>query len=135
MATKKEFKLVDGQYYTAVVNRKKIRGIVWWDGENQWYLLNNQGVGDSYEDFDDDCKFNHGLYMSEEDEDFEPISHSEMLKKHKVNQFQVVTDKRVKKVIDNDAVPEILGYRVRKKGDTYIFGCGAVRLTKKQITN
>lgn len=72
MATKKL--LVNGAYYTAFAERKKIRGVIY---DNGWdfHLLNNQGVGDSYADSYDDCDFSHGLHI-ERDTNWDEKSHN-----------------------------------------------------------
>lgn len=139
MAAKKKttgIVLKDGQYYTAVVNRKKIRGKVWENGSSEVYLLNNQSVGDECCDFDDDSDFSYGVLIEKRynSDKGEYEFTQESLDDAEVSSITIVTDRRIKKVIDSDILPETAGYKVRKNEDgTYVFGCGAVKVTKTEL--
>ena len=51
-----------------------------------------------------------------------------------IKEFSIVTDRRVKRVIDNDQLPEIADYQARKRSDgTITFGCGSVEYSKEDI--
>lgn len=138
MATKNL--LVDGAYYTAFAKRKKIRGMIYDNGCGDFRLLNNQGVGDSYADFYDDCDFSHGLHI-ERDINWDEKSHNwveksdeQALKTCGVTQFQIVTDRRVKAVINADILPKVAGFKVIKLSNgSFSFGCGALVLTPKEV--
>jgi hypothetical protein len=122
----------DGDYFTAMVKVRgkkelvKIRGIIKDDGYG-FSLLNNQ-TGDEADCDDDSHGFNYEVVLDGNTQsDLDDAG---------IVEFSVVTDKRVKKVIDGDQFPEIAGFRPRKRANgNVVFGCGAVEVTQKDIAN
>lgn len=119
-----------GEYFTAMVKVKgkkeliKIRGIVGTD--YMGYTLNNeQGVG---EEADCNEDFSYSLHIDS--------NLQEDLDRAGVQEFRIVKDRRQMAVIDGDRLPEVMGHQPKKMArGTVAFGCGAVELSKKQITS
>lgn len=125
-----------GDYFSATYNGKKIRGRVSdvsGDYGLSWektYFLGNKSEGEYIDDHE--CyEFSKAVRVEwDKDEANFEIG----LKDAGVTNFKILTDRREKRVIDNDILPEIAGYRISVNDDgTFEFGCGAIKVNKDQI--
>lgn len=121
----------EGDYFTATYNRKKIRGIVGIYNDSVT-LFNNQAGQHLKCEEDNETGLTYGIKLRE----FEDGTAAE-LKKARVNNYTVLKDRRQKAIIDKDKLPEIevsnSDYKVSIEDGLFVFGCGAVELTKEQI--
>lgn len=141
MATKKAtidetIIVVEGDYFSATYNRKKIRGIVENLGDDdrpEFRLQNSQGAGEEL-----DCPENAGEEFSHYIEvGYGILGTIDDLKEVGVTNYVVLKDKGQKAIIDKDKLPVLDtgngDWAVKVSGQSLIFGCGRVELTRKQI--
>lgn len=126
--------LNEGDYFSATVGRKKIRGIVGKSWDDRFFLANSKEGSDvTCEDEEDGLGFSHAIYLAEDAEGTEQELYEEG-----VTNYTVLKDRRQKAIIERDKLPTLdmysgNEYKVAIKDGYFIFGCGAVELTRKQI--
>jgi len=123
----------DGDYFSAEVKMPgkqkniKIRGMVEstgvdYNGFMEFELVNNQH---GY-DLDCDHEFSFAITISQ--------GREEDMENSNIINYTKITDKRLIKVIENDKLPEIAGFRAKRGSDGQVtFGCGAVEVSKAEI--
>jgi hypothetical protein len=139
MATKKKvieespIVVVDGDYFSATYGKKKIRGIVENYGSDDFPELRllNSTTGDEV-DCANDYDFSHYIELGRNEK-----GTIEDLGNAKVKNYVVLKDKRQRAIVDKDKLPTLEtengDWRVVVDGDRFIFGCGNVTLSRKQI--
>lgn len=118
----------EGQYFTAVYNKEKIRGVVSTNSGNSEYVLCNKTQGEDASCADDNMGFAKYVDAYELTQD--------ALEEAGISDFWLCTDKRQKAIIDTDKNPEVAGYvaQVDKDDEDVIkFGCGSVEFTREEI--
>jgi hypothetical protein len=133
MTTKKQTKakkleLEDGQYFTAIYQKKKVRGYVHevsGFGSTGFYLC---GKGFSNQGCDDDA---NGFPSYEEVVLYSEETAEINLKAAGFTNFIICTDKRQIAIIEKDKMPLFQDWRVNDDGTYLTFGCGAVSIEKK----
>lgn len=126
----------EGDYFSAIYKRKKIRGIVGFNEyDNFFFLASNQAGHDvKCEGEDENLGFSHAIWLEEREEGEGTEQH---LYDEGVTNYTVLKDKRQKAIIDKDKLPNLeIGqdnYRVSINSGLFVFGCGNVELTKEQI--
>jgi hypothetical protein len=162
MATKKvvkkkekDIQLYDGMYFSAKLGSGKsarsIRGVIYEESsvcDTIVYRLCGANLEEHTSGVDDARGFPSYIDVEIPEEldscsdDYSGPTVVEILKSYcDITDFVELKDRRHKDIIDKDAMPEILGYHVRVKKhnkdsnkDVFTFGCGAVELTRAQIT-
>lgn len=125
----KKIIVVEGDYFSATYEKKKIRGVV--EVNYKYFYLLNSTCG---EELSDEHSFKYGI-----DLECECLGTEADLKKAGVTNYVVLKDKRQKALVARDERPELcVGqsggcHRVSIKGNTFTFGCGAVQLTRAEI--
>lgn len=125
--------LNDRDYFSATYGRKKIRGIVENIGSSEYpeFLLHNSFVGK-----DNECTKKPDFPYAIELDGDEKGTIAE-LKAAGITNYIVLKDKRQKAIVEKDRMPtfDVPGddWKVRVEGQNFVFGCGDVELTRKQI--
>lgn len=132
-----ELELTDGDYFTADYKKPgsragevKIMGQILDDGCGEYTLCNSLS---GYDDETDNLEASsgYGKYINLDLEAGKSVT--KQLAAIGITNYRVCSDKRQQAVIEKTKAPEINGYKVRKVGNTYVFGCGSVELTGPQI--
>lgn len=115
-------------YYIATIEGKKVRGVL--EKNNSWVGLQN---AEEFGECQTDALWPYNLdvdtnFLDEDD------SHFGGYNNYGITDIKIVTDKRLKRLIDMETYPMVAGYTVQKDGNSFKFGCGDVQLTTKQIT-
>ena len=119
----------EGMYFTANMGKKKIRGYissVYSSSYNNLMGVMLDGKDFSRNDEDGDFPTYEEINYYKTEETFE-----EALKRNKITNFVVCTDKRQKAVIDGDKSPMFGDWKVVNDGGILTFGCGKVKLSIK----
>lgn len=138
-ATECDVELQDGDYFSAdykALRSKaapvKIYGQVLeedYDGVSVTFALCNRVVGDTAEEEDEYLGYNCALKVT--------VRAGENVKKALesagITNYAVCKDARQIKVIQAQKNPQIEGHRVRKNGDTFIFGCGDFEISENDL--
>lgn len=113
-------------YYIATINGKKVRGVL--NKSGTWVGLENaEEIGDCQTDALWPYNLDVDIYYLD-DSDGHTIYNN-----YGITDIKIVTDKRLKRLIDMETYPMVAGYTVQKDGNSFKFGCGDVVLTTKQI--
>lgn len=146
-APKETIKFKNGDYFTAKKDRKNIRGVVNYDANHEEDALILEGLigDDDTDDYNSNSSFPRCFVLEREEINLNPSSATyketnyrnetwgEVFKNYGISGFKVVTDRRIKKLIDGDKLVKIGQHKIRVNKDTFVFGCGAVSLERSEI--
>lgn len=120
----------EGDYFSCTYNRKKIRGIVEKNWTGTTLFLYNNIAGEDTDCGDTEVPWKYVI-------EIDPYGTETDLKDARVTNYTVLKDKRQQAVIDKDRLPvletEAGNWKVDINKNTFIFGCGYVKLTKEEI--
>lgn len=115
-------------YFIATIDNKKVRGVLEKHG-SYVEIENAENIGDCQTDALWPYKLDVDIdYLDEEDGPYTIYDN------YGIADIKIVTDKRLKRLIDMETYPMVAGYTVQKDGNVFLFGCGDVSFTTKQIT-
>lgn len=115
----------EGMYFTATMNRRKIRGYV---GFARNGIYASVGLYGKFFDEESDGDWPTQLILDYDDAE---VTFEQELKRQGVNNFVVCTDKRQKAIIDGDQAATFRSWRVENDDGILVFGCGSVKIGVK----